>query len=83
MEYAGRPDYMASQGQPGINADHLITVAVQWNSLTKDIHVNDEFVLGSFTYRVINTSIAEVNITKDYGVLTVHAKRVAGGGIVE
>ena len=82
-EYAGRPDYAAANGLPGINADHLITVSVQWNSKTKDIRINDEFVIGNFTYRVINISIAEINIEKDHGVLTLHAKRVAGGGIVE
>ena len=80
-EYAGRPDYSSSQGQPGMTPDHLITVNLQWNSTTKRIHLHDEFVIGSFTYRVINISIAEVNIAKEYGVLTIHAKRVAGGGV--
>lgn len=61
-EYAGRPDYAAAQGTPGINADHLITVYLQWNRYTQHICVNDEFKLGKFTYRVINISIAEVNI---------------------
>ena len=82
-EYAGRPDYASAQGMPGINADHLITVSMQWNSKTKNIRINDEFVLGPFTYRIINLSIAEVNIEQEHGVLTLHAKRVAGGGISE
>lgn len=78
-EYAGRPDYMASQGNPGINADHLITVNMQWNSKTQNIQINDEFKLGAFMYRVINVSIAEVQIDHEYGVLTLNAKRIAGG----
>lgn len=82
-EYAGRPDYMASRGQPGINADHLITVSVQWNSKTKNIRVDDEFILGMYAYRVINVSIAEVNIDQTHGVLVLNAKRIAGGGQVE
>lgn len=82
-EYAGRPDYMASQGNPGINADHLITCNMQWNNSTKGIKIDDEFLLGSFTYRVINISIAEVTIDKEYGVLTINAKRIAGGTINE
>lgn len=82
-EYAGRPDFAATQGIPGINADHLITVSLQWNSQTKNIRINDEFTLGSFTYRVINVSIAEVNIAQDHGVLILNAKRIGGGGIVE
>lgn len=80
-EYAGRPDFSATQGQPGMVPDHLITVHLQWNQKTKNIFLNDEFVIGDFTYRVINISIAEVNIDKDYGVLVLNAKRVAGGGL--
>ena len=82
-EYAGRPDYSSAQGQPGMTPDHLITVSFQWNSHTKHIDLNDEFTIGTFTYRVINVSIAEVNIDKDYGVQKVNAKRVAGGGITD
>ena len=80
-EYAGRPDFSVTQGQPGMVPDHLITVNLQWNKYTKNIFLDDEFVIGDFTYRVINISIAEVNIDKDYGVLVQNAKRVAGGGI--
>lgn len=83
IEYAGRPDYMNAQGQLGITPDHLITVYLQWNPTTKNIFLDDEFVIGTFTYRVINISIAEVNIDKDYGVLTLNAKRVAGGDVMD
>lgn len=82
-EYAGRPDYAGAQGTPGIHADHLISVYLQWNNRTKDIRINDEFIIGAYTYRVVNISIAEVHIDQEHGILTLHAKRVAGGGIVE
>lgn len=68
-EYAGRPDYASSQGAGGIAPDHLISLSLQWNNQTKNIRINDEFVIGTFTYRVINISMAEVNITNEYGVL--------------
>lgn len=80
-EYAGRPDYSGSSGQAGISPDHLISVYLQWNSMTRKIKLDDWFVLGDFTYRVINISLAEVQIDKDYGVLTLNAKRVAGGTV--
>lgn len=80
-EYAGRPDFSGSTGQPGIHPDHLISVYCQWNKTTRQIRLDDEFVLGDFTYRVINVSLAEVQIDKDYGVLTLNAKRVAGGTV--
>ena len=81
QEYAGRPDYSINTAQPGTTPDHLITVSLQWNSTTKNIKLDDEFIIGDFTYHVINISIAEVQVDKEYGVLTLNAKRVAGGEV--
>lgn len=80
-EYAGRPDFSGSSGQAGMHPDHLISVYMQWNSTTRQIRLDDEFVLGDFTYRVMNVSLAEVHVDRDYGVLTLNAKRVAGGAV--
>lgn len=80
-EYAGRPDYSGASQQAGMHPDHLITVTCQWNTTTRNIRLDDEFVLGDFTYRVMNISLAEVNIDKDYGILVLNAKRVAGGSV--
>ena len=80
-EYAGRPDYSGASMQAGMHPDHLITVSCQWNPTTREILLDDEFVIGRFTYRVINISLAEVQIDKDYGVLIMNAKRVAGGTV--
>lgn len=78
-EYAGRPDFALSQGAAGIAPDHLITVSVQWNKQTRNIRVGDNFTLGDYTYRVINVSMAEVDIDEKHGVLLLNARRVAGG----
>lgn len=80
-EYAGRPDYSGASLQAGMHPDHLITVSCQWNKTTRQIRLDDEFVIGDFTYKVINISLAEVQIDKDYGVLVLNAKRVAGGSV--
>ena len=80
-EYAGRPDYSGASGQAGMHPDHLITVYCQWNPTTRKIRLDDEFVLGDFTYRIMNISLAEVQVDKDYGILTLNAKRVAGGAV--
>ena len=80
-EYAGRPDYSGASMQAGMHPDHLISVYCQWNPATRKIRLDDEFVIGDFTYRVMNISLAEVQIDKDYGVLTINAKRVAGGAV--
>lgn len=80
-EYAGRPDYSGASLQAGMHPDHLITVTCQWNPTTRRIRLDDEFVLGDFTYRVMNVSLAEVQIDKDHGILVLNAKRVAGGSV--
>jgi len=80
-EYAGRPDYSGASLQAGMHPDHLITVTCQWNKTTRQIRLDDEFVLGDFTYRVMNISLAEVQIDRDYGVLVLNAKRIAGGSV--
>ena len=80
-EYAGRPDYSGASGQAGMHPDHLISVYCQWNPATRKIRLDDQFVLGDFTYKIINISLAEVQIDRDYGVLTMNAKRVAGGAV--
>ena len=80
-EYAGRPDYSGASGQAGMHPDHLITVYCQWNTATRKIRLDDEFIIGDFTYRVMNISLAEVQVDKNYGILTLNAKRVAGGTV--
>jgi len=80
-EYAGRPDYSGASGQAGMHPDHLITVYCQWNETTRKIRLDDQFVLGDFTYKIMNISLAEVQVDKDYGILTLNAKRVAGGSV--
>lgn len=80
-EYAGRPDYSGASMQAGMHPDHLISIYCQWNPITRKIRLDDELILGDFTYRIINVSLAEVQIDKDYGVLTLNAKRVAGGAV--
>lgn len=80
-EYAGRPDYSGASMQAGMHPDHLITVTCQWNTTTRKIRLDDEFVLGDFTYRIMNISLAEVQIDQDYGILVLNAKRVAGGSV--
>ena len=81
QEYAGRPDYSGASQQAGMHPDHLITVSCQWNKATQQIKLDDEFVIGCFTYRIMNISLAEVQIDKDYGILVLNAKRVAGGTV--
>ena len=63
-EYTGRPDYAASYNTPGISPDHLLTVQVQFNSLTRNIREGDNFELYGSRYRVVNWVGTEVDITQ-------------------
>ena len=78
---AGAPDYGSASGVPGIAPDFPILVYLQWNPVTKNIFLDDQFVIGAFTYRVINVSVAGVDIDQTHGVLKLNAKRVAGGAV--
>lgn len=77
-EYAGRPDYAPNFNAPGIAADHLLTVQVQFNSRTKDILISDEFILWNQKYRIVNQNFAEVDIDGQYGIINLMARRMAG-----
>lgn len=78
-QYDGRPDYAVNFGNPGVVSDALTVMDLQWNPKTQQIVVNDEFLWGTSTYRVININMSGVNIAQDAGVLQLHCKRVAGG----
>ena len=82
-EYAGRPDFSLGQDMPGIHADMLTTISMQWNEETKNVQIGDTFEWSKFTYRVINISHAEVNIDKTHGIITMNARRIAGGTLAD
>ena len=77
-EYAGRPDYMTNYNSPGVSADHLLTVQVQWNERTKQLRTSDEFVLLHSKYRVVDIVGTELDISQEHGILNLMARKVAG-----
>lgn len=80
-EYAGRPDFAAAQNAPGVHADMLTVVNLQWNEKTKEVRIGDEFMWCNSKYRVINLNYAEVDINRTHGVITLNARRVAGESV--
>lgn len=82
-QYSGRPDYELLQGTVGLHPDHLITVYVQYNKVTDKIDINDQFVIGHSTYRAVLVYDGQIDISDNYGIIQILAKRVAGGGIDE
>lgn len=79
--YEGRPQFSAINFTPGISANALTIVSVQFNEKTKHIHVDDEFVWGDDTYTIIDIDWMGVNIDEERGVLRLQARKKAGGQV--
>ena len=77
-EYAGRPDYAANYNSPGVSADHLLTVQVQWNDRTKLLRTSDEFELLHSRYRIVDLVGTELDISHEHGILNLMARKIAG-----
>ena len=77
--HSGRPDYVVAYNTPGIHPDNLFDGWVQYNDVTKNIRIGDEFVWGHERMRIINLHIAEVEMLGEYGIIDLNARRVAGG----
>lgn len=77
-EYASRPEYQVNTNTPGILADATIVGQIQFNDMTRQVRLNDEFVWGNYTYRVINIDWTEVDINETFGIIRLTAKRVGG-----
>lgn len=80
-EYAGRPDFDVILGTPGITSVNLMTCYIQYNPITAQLRIGDEFILGDYTYHVENISYERVNIDKQHGELMFHGRRSPGGGV--
>ena len=77
-EYTGRPDYAVGYNTPGITADHLLTVQVQWNARTRNLRTGDEFSLLHSRYRIISLVGTELDLRQERGILNLMARKAAG-----
>lgn len=80
-EYNGRPDFSIAESQPGVTANHLVNLYVQWNQKTKNIKIDDRVKIFNYTYSVHNVFDGEVDIDGHYGCLYIQLRRLPGGGI--
>lgn len=83
-EYAGRPDYMIAQNSPGIHADMLTVCDVQYNESTANIELEDVFIYGKYTYKIIHIDQTQVEFIggqtgeEIFGILRLYCRQVAG-----
>lgn len=73
-------EYSFGQNLPGILPNHMIVFYIQWNNSTKNIRVNDEFIWHGDRYKIIDVNKSEVTVDEVYGLVTLTADKVAGGG---
>lgn len=77
--YDGRPQYTVLGGTPGIAPDALTLMSLQYNSTTDDLRIDDEFEWGYETYRIVDISLAGVNLDRGHGVMKLQTMKKAGG----
>lgn len=77
--YDGRPDFSAISHTPGIVPNALTILSVQYNEQTANIRVDDQFFWEEYEYIVVDVSHVGVKLNNKCGVLTIQAKKKAGG----
>lgn len=76
--YDGRPEYSAVYGTPGIAANALTILTVQYNRYTKNIRTDDRFTWGNEEYTIIDVNNVGVGLDEK-GTLKIQARKTAGG----
>lgn len=77
--YDGRPEYPSVSATPGVTPNALTIMSMQYNEYTRNIRINDEFIWGFETYRVIDIDRMGLNIGGKRGVIRLQCNKVAGG----
>lgn len=78
-QYDGRPQYDTNFNSPGVVADVLTIIQIQWNSATQKLRLDDQFYWYIDRYRISNLDFSGIDMNGKNGVLKIHAKKVAGG----
>lgn len=77
--YDGRPEYSSVSGTPGVTPNALTLLSCQYNNQTKNIRIDDQFVWGADTYRVVDIDRVGIDISESFGTLKIQARKVEGG----
>ena len=77
--YDGRPEYVIVSGTPGATPNALTILTVQYNNITKNIHIGDRYKWGNEFYEIVDIDNVGLNITGEFGTLKIQAKKAAGG----
>lgn len=79
--YDGRPEFSSIVGTAGISANALTILTIQYNAQTDDIRIDDKFVWGYETYRIVDIDLFGLSINGKTGTLKLMAKKEAGGAV--
>lgn len=75
----GRLEFSTNSHMPGLIPNTVTLLSVQFNDQTKNIKVDDIFVWGDETYTVADVNLVGVNFAGTSGVISLQAKKKAGG----
>lgn len=79
--YDGRPQFAAVSHQPGITANALTILSVQYNEQTKVLKQDDTFIWGNDVYLIVDVNYVGVSFGKQSGVLKIQARKKPGGDL--
>lgn len=69
----------ASSYSPGITPELLVNIVCQYNEETKEVRIGDFFDFGISTFVVVNVSYTNLDISGEFGILTIQTKKKPGG----
>ena len=77
--YDGRPEFSSISNTPGVVPNALTLLTVQYNTKTKNIRIDDEFIWGNDAYIIVDINPVGLNLNGTSGVLLIQAKKKPGG----
>lgn len=77
----GRLEFTTNAEKPGLIANTVTNMTVQYNEQTKNLRVDDTFAWQDAVYTISDIDYVGVNIDSTHGTLMIQAKKKAGGSL--
>lgn len=71
--------YDSNSGDVGIIPNQKISIAVQYNNVTCNLQISDEFVIYNKQFVITDIDYSQLNISGDDGILILYAQILEGG----
>ena len=74
-------EFTTNAEKPGLIANTVTNMTVQYNEQTKNLRVDDTFAWQDAVYTISDIDYVGVNIDSTHGTLMIQAKKKAGGSL--